>query len=372
MAIRSSDHAVGYGLEVGTPDITSAGPIAFGPERILFVADSAAAKIFAISLGDAAPTTQPRKLDVEHLDERLAAYLGCSRSDVDIRDMAVEPSTQEVYLSVMRGRGNQAMPVIIRVDDDGLAEVALHDVPFAQTSIDDAPTRDDERKDIRVLPDGEEGEVLEVRGITLILARESLRTVTVTDIAYVDGMLVVAGASNEEFSSTLRQIPFPFTGRAQASSLEIFHVSHGKWETASPIRTFVAYGDDMSVLASYTCTPIVHFSLGDLRGGEQARGRTVAELGSMNTPLGMVSYRRDGEEQLLVSNSRHELFRLSRRDLDAQEALTTPQEPTGAPRHALPHQGVSRMATLNDDYVLMLQRGAGGHIDLHSYDTASL
>jgi hypothetical protein len=30
------------------------------------------------------------------------------------------------------------------------------------------------------------------------------------------------------------------------------------------------------------------------------------------------------------------------------------------------------MATLNDDYVLMLQRGAGGHIDLHSYDTASL
>jgi hypothetical protein len=91
----------------------------------------------------------------------------------------------------------------------------------------------------------------------------------------------------------------------------------------------------------------------------------------MNTPLGMVAYRRDGEEYLLVSNSRHELFRLSRRDLDGQDALTTPKEPTGAPRVALPHEGVGRMAALGDDHVLMLQRIAG-HVDLHSYSTASL
>ena len=60
-------------------------------------------------------------------------------------------------------------------------------------------------------------------------------------MAYVDGTLVVAGMSNEEFSSTLRRIPFPFTGEVSDNNLEIFHVSHGKWETAAPIRTFVPY-----------------------------------------------------------------------------------------------------------------------------------
>ena len=45
--------------------------------------------------------------------------------------------------------------------------------------------------------------------------------------------------SNEEFSSKLRGIPFPFSAGIVGSSLEIFHVSHGKWETAAPIRAFV-------------------------------------------------------------------------------------------------------------------------------------
>lgn len=367
MAIRSSDQAVGYGLSVGTPEIRSAGPIAFGPEGILLLADSVGATIFAIAV-DAPPATHAGSLDVERLDERLAAWLGCPVEDVDIRDMAVDPQTQGVYLSVTRG----AIPLIVRVDGDALTEVPLRDVPFAQAPIEDAPAAGDERKDVRVLRDDEPGgQAYDARGTVLQLVHEPLRTITVTDIAYLDGTVIVAGASNEEFTSTLRQIPFPFGGGATSSSLEIFHVSHGKWETHSPIRNFVAYGDDMSVLASYTCTPIVRFSLDDLHGTRQARGHTVAELGAMNTPLGMVAYRRDGEEYLLVSNSRHELFRLSRRDLDGQDALTTPKEPTGAPRVALPHEGVGRMAALGDDHVLMLQR-IGGHVDLHSYSTASL
>jgi hypothetical protein len=371
MAIRSSDQAVGYGLETGSPGISSAGPIAFGPESILFVADSAAATIFAIAVDDGAPAGGGSgSLDVENLDERLAAYLGCATADVAIRGMAVDPATQGVYLSVLRGG---TTPLIVRVAADGLAEVSLQNVPFAQTAIADAPAADDERRDVRVLRDNEPGGVAyDARGTVLQLVHENLRLVTVTDMAFVGGTLIVAGASNEEFTSTLRQIPFPFNGEAQSSSLEIFHVSHGKYETASPIRTFVAYDDDMSVLASYTCTPVVKFSLGDLHGGEKAHGRTVAELGAMNTPLGMVSFRRDGEEFLLVSNSRHELFRLSRRDLEAQESLTTPQAPVGAPRVALPHQGVGRMALLNDDHVLMLQRDDAGHLHLHSYSTDSL
>ena len=173
-------------------------------------------------------------------------------------------------------------------------------------------------------------------------------------------------------SFPLRRIPFPFNGNTQTNSLEIFHVSHGKYETASPIRTFVPYGANGGVLASYTCTPIVHFSLGDLKSGTQAKGKTVAELGSRNTPLDMLSYVRDGEEYILVSNARHPLMKLACKDLDRQGPLTQPDEPVGAPRQDLPHQGVGRLANLNGDHVLMMQEDDAGNIHLRSYDIAAL
>ena len=34
---------------------------------------------------------------------------------------------------------------------------------------------------------------------------------TVTDMAYVEGRLFIAGLSNEEFSSKLRSVAYPFT-----------------------------------------------------------------------------------------------------------------------------------------------------------------
>ena len=41
-----------YGLEVGTPGIKSVGPLAFGPDGLLFVGDNVGAAIFAIDVGD--------------------------------------------------------------------------------------------------------------------------------------------------------------------------------------------------------------------------------------------------------------------------------------------------------------------------------
>jgi hypothetical protein len=362
-----------YGLEVGSPDIESVGSITFGPEGILFVADNVSATIFAIDVADTGSVSETRPIDVEHLDARLAAYLGCDRSDVVIRDMAVHPVSQTVYLSVMRGRGVDGTPLIIKVEGDGsVAEVPLDSVPFSQVDISDAPSQDDERVDGRIVVGSDEGQEFEYGGIKLRLTRDKLRTSTVTDMAWVDGLLLVAGASNEEFSSTLRRIPFPFSGEMVSNSLEIFHVSHGKYETASPIRTFVPYGGNTSVLASYTCTPVVHFSLTDLQGGTQAKGRTVAELGSMNQPLGMVSYTQDGDEYLLVSNTRHPLIKIACSDIDAQDALHEPKEPIGVPRTNLAPEGVTRMANLNGSHVLMMQRDEEGDIHLRSYSTASL
>lgn len=362
-----------YGLSTGTPHLASVGPITFGPDGILFVADNAATTIFAIELGDGADApSDTTPVEVADLDTRVASLLGVDREDVRIGGIAVHPGSRAVYLSVTRGNGDAAVPALIRVADGQPTEVDLVDVPFAQLTLDDAPAADDNRLDVHLATSAEDGEAMEYNGVTLYLNRVALRTSTITDLAWIDGELLVAGASNEEFTSTLRRVPFPFGDDVAASSLEIFHVSHGKYETASPIRTFIPFDGNTSVLASYTCTPVVHFRLADLQAGDKASGRTVAELGAMNQPLDMVAYQRDGAEYLLVSNSRHPLLKIPAAAIADQPALTTPTEPVGVPREELGHAGVSLMANLGPSQVLMLQRDELGHLALHTYDTASL
>ncbi len=360
-------------FESGRPDIASVGPITFSPDGILFLADNTNAKIVALDVSRGEPVEGP--IDVEHLDARLASYLGCGLDDVALRDMAVHPVTNEVYFSLTRGAGSAASPVIVKVDGAGaITEVSLEDVRFAETTIEDAPGPDDERLATRLLPMGSsEGEELEIAsmGLTIRLAREPLRTVTVTDLAFVDGTLLVAGASNEEFSSSLRRIPFPFDGPRSRSSLEVFHTSHGKWETASPITKFVPFDGGRSILASYTCTPVVRFQVADLEPGAHVVGSTVAELGPVNTPLDILAYTYGGSEYLLVSNSRHPLLKLDCGAIDDQPALIDHTDRAGLPRTDLPHAGVSHLAILNGGYVLMLQRDDDG-THLRSYRTASL
>ena len=359
--LTSSTSLDQLGLSVGTPSIRSVGPLAFGPEGILFVADNVGASIFAIDPGDTG-TGEPQDVNLENLDASLASYLGCSRDDVAIRDMAVHPASSNVYLSVMRGSGDDAIPVIIRISADGsIGDAPLENIPHSQYVITDAADEDDPR----------------------LVTRMQLRTVTVTDMSYVDGLLLVAGTSNEEFTSTLRRIPFPFNGEAKSNSLEIFHVSHGKYETAAPIRAFVPYQGNTSILASYTCTPVVQFSLSDFDANKHVMGKTVAELGSHNHPIDLISYQHDGSEYLLVCNDRHPVFKVACKDIDVQGPLTEPDDSldvspadpvtpgVGVPRELLPHPGVKRMANLNGSGVLMLhQDDDGAH--LRTYATASL
>ena len=362
----------GYGLRVGRADIRSAGPITFGPDGILFLADNAAARVFAVDLADAG-SAGSEPFDVDDVDARVGSFLGCAAGDVVIRDMAVHPVSRNVYLSVQRGRGDAGQAVLVRIDrvDGAITDGPLDHVPVAEVTLGDAPAEDDERLDT-TLPLGEEGEEYQFGARTIRLLRRPIRTATVTDMAYVDGTLLVAGLSNEEFSSRLRRIPFPFTGEVTATSLEIFHVSHGKWETAAPIRTFVPYGGGAGILASYTCTPVVHFPLADLTQGAKAVGRTVAELGAVNQPLGMVSFTQDGEEYVLVANTAHGLVKIACRDIDGQAPLTEPAEPVGVPRETKDLHGIRRLADLDGGHVLVLQADDAGRQHLRSLKTASL
>ena len=68
------------------------------------------------------------------------------------------------------------------------------------------------------------------------------------DIAFLDNRVLVAGLSNEEFSSTLRSIPFPFQKSVAGANVEIYHGAHGRFETRSPIRTFVPFVAGVSAM----------------------------------------------------------------------------------------------------------------------------
>ena len=124
-------------------------------------------------------------------------------------------------------------------------------------------------------------------------------------MAFVNGNLLVAGMSNEEWSSALRSIPYPFNNAGKGTQLQIWHASHGRYETQAPVRTFVPYTLDgkQYVLAAYTCTPLVKIPMSDLKPGAQVKGVTIADLGSGNQPLDMVPYKKDGHEYILIANT---------------------------------------------------------------------
>src|SRR4029079_2567827 len=124
-----------------------AGPITFGPAGILFVADSVSAKVFAVDVAEPGPEGGAEPFDLENVDSRVGSFLGCRAEDVVIRDMAVHPTSHNVYLSVQRGHGKAAPAVLVRVArlDGSITDVPLEDVPLAEVTIADAPAEDDGR-----------------------------------------------------------------------------------------------------------------------------------------------------------------------------------------------------------------------------------
>src|SRR6202000_170932 len=136
-------------------------------------------------------------------------------------------------------------------------------------------------------------------------ARNDPRMQTITDMAFINGNLMVDGLSNEEWSSALRSIPYPFKTAAQGATLQIWHSSHGRYETEAPVRTFVPYtiGGKDFILAAYTCTPLVKIPVSDLKPGAKVNGVEIADLGAGNQPLDMVPYRKDGTDYIRVRNT---------------------------------------------------------------------
>jgi hypothetical protein len=332
-------------LKSGKAALQSAGVLAFGPDAILFVGDSQGAQVFALDTADR--ESGSGKVNMAGINEKVAAMLGTAADQILINDMAVNPISKKVYLSVSRGRGPGATPVIVRVNPAGkLEELALDSIKHDSVALGNAPGAD--AKDRR---------------------GDSLRMQSITDLAYADGKVFIAGLSNEEFSSTLRSVEFPFNSADQGTSVEIFHGNHGRWETNSPVRTFVPYEiqAETNLLAAYTCTPLVKFPVSKLKPGTKVVGTTIAELGNRNRPLDMVVYKQGGVDQLLMTNSSRGVMKMSMKDIGKYGAITSPVEEE---RKGLPYEtieslkGIEQLDRLDDGNAVILARAESGSLDL--------
>lgn len=285
------------------PSLSSIGTLAFGPGGVLYAADPQSATIFAIDLGAGATKGTPGTKDIAGIDQQVASMLGTAAAEIAITDLVVDPRTRNSYLSVMRGQGAGAKPVLMRIDGAGKIEIIDTDaLKFSSIA----------------LPNPVEANPSAQRG--------NPRMQSVTDMAYVSGKLYIAGLSNEEFSSKLWAVPYPFASADRGTSVEIFHGNHGRLETRSPVYSFVPYSIDNQpyLIGGYLCTPLVKFPIASLTPGAKILGTTIAELGAGNRPIDMVLYKKDGAEYLLMANTSRGVMKIPTASFGTQPAITAP------------------------------------------------
>ena len=325
--------------------LSSAGPIAFGPDGLLLVSDPMAATIFAIETGDTEGSTDGVTIEVEDIRAKVASMMGADAKEVRINDLAINPINGTPYLSVTRGSGEDEVSTILTVNpkSNAITEFALAGKKFTKTSLSNAP----ESKPTR---------------------RGNQRMESITDMAFVDGQIYVAGLSNEEFASKLRAIAYPFSETMDGCSIEIYHGAHGKYETRSPIRTFAAIetGEDVSLLAAYTCTPLVRIPIGELKPKTKVKGTTIAELGNRNRPLDMVVYKKDDKDYALMANSSRGVMKIDLADASTQPEITKRVQGTsGTPYETIKElSGVMQLDGLSATHGVVLVRDKAGKEDL--------
>ena len=331
--------------EVG-PQFQSIGPLAFGPDGVLFAADNQAARIYAIELGDTAAGATEGANDIQGIDEKIASMLGTDARELTITDLAISPKSQNAFLSAQRGQGANARAMLLRVDGAGEIDViALDKLKYTMVGIPNAPDADPN-------------------------ARRDPRQATITDIVYVDGRVFIAGLSNEEFASKLTSVKYPFDSVDNGTSVEFYHGAHGEWETRSPVYTFVAYEVDNEphLIAGCLCTPLVKFPVKKLEAGEKLVGTTIAELGNRNRPLDMVVYSEDGKDYILMSNTSRGVMKIPTEGFGNQEAITA--RASGGGRAGITYQtitsmkGIEQLDLLDESHSIVIARTDSGTLNL--------
>lgn len=297
--------------------LRSAGVLAFGPGNVLFVGDIQGATVHAFMLRDEDLTPQTdvelgnfhnfegRDL-VRGIDQKLAALMGTTYDQIMVNDLAVHQPTEQIFISVERGRGTDAIPAIVKVNHGNLEVLELDSIPHSQVAIPNEPDA------------------------AAMLEFEPQSTYAITDIKYYNGEIFVTGISNQRFASTLHRIAYPFNVQMSTCTVEIWHPVHGEFETRAPIirQLIREVGGEPHLFAVYGCTPLVRFPLASLTDGAHVRGDTIGELGYGSNPLDMMTFSDpfDHKEYLLVTIDDRSASRITVADLES-----APPGPTGGP-----------------------------------------
>ncbi|MEO1035869.1 MAG: hypothetical protein AAFX44_09950 [Pseudomonadota bacterium] len=345
----------------------SASVLEFADARTLFVADSVGGRIFAYTLDgipNTSEATDSTAFNVLGLGQKLGAALEVSPFAITYNDLAVHPVTRHAFVSLTVKGAKAPMPAIAKVDLEGNVIVLdLERLEGTSIALDDKP--DDGVSFWRDLP---------------------ASTFTVTDLDFADGELFVAGLSSGEFASTLRRVAFPFESEYASTRIEMFHTAHDQNETRAPIRAMAVtkLNGELTVVAAYTCTPLVTVPVAGLKDGERVTGKTIAELGYGNTPLEVITFSAMNMEQ-----KREDFVLVINREMDADlisfDALTAAataeglNEPvpylgatSGVPTTPLPLSGVAQAADQDIQFLLTLKRNLDtGDMDLVSYRKGS-
>jgi hypothetical protein len=312
-AAAASDNTFANGG--GSGPLRSAGALAFGPDNVLFVGDIAGATVHAFVLRATDVTSQAdlelgnfhnfegRDL-VRGLDQKLAALFGTTYDQIVVNDMVVHQPSQQIFMSVERGRSTDALPAIAKVNHGELEVLALDQIPHSQVGI---PNEPDPKA---------------------MLEFDAQRSFAITDVKYYNGEIFVTGISNQRFASTLHRIPYPFNAQMATCTVEIWHPVHGEFETRAPIirQLIKEVQGEPHLFGVYGCTPLVRFPLASLKDGAHVRGDVIGELGYGANPIDMLTFTDpfDQKEYLLVTIDTRSASRIAVLDLG-----TAKPEPTG-------------------------------------------
>jgi hypothetical protein len=249
----------------GNPKLKSIEAIRFGPNGLLLIGGGS--DVVSVETGDTKETTWS-KTEIANIDQALAGKLGLTTKDIEIRRVSVNPASRKVYVAVRSLKSNQF--AILTIDGSGkVDEFSLENVKYNKYPLE--------------------------------VGKQAVTKIT--DIVWAGGKIVAATQAGDTFGSRVFTITPGAKDPFASFSTETYHVGHGKWETKAPIMVLMPYedGSKTNVVGSFTCTPIVKYSLDDTNPDVKVKGVSVVELGQGNQPLGMFPYEKDGKKYILVN-----------------------------------------------------------------------
>ena len=338
--------------------VQSAGTMTFIDADTVVIADWRGGQLHAFRLPAATPGA-PGYFNLKNVSASIARALRTDTDKLRFEAMAVRPGSETAYitLSVEAGgkRAGTARPALVAVDTGGKVRVVdLARTPHVSTPIGQMPSPD--KRLWRDTP---------------------MAAYTVTDMSYRAGKLYVAGLSNASFASSLRVFDYPFKADAAVASIEMYHPVHNQLETRAPIRKMVIadLNGEPTLVAAFTCSPLVTIPLKDLKDGAHIAAKTIAEFGWGSAPVGMVQFDAGQGPMVLLTHSHKSADLMSVTDIaDAatKPGLSTPikwpTEPTlGLKSIYVPLAGVAQLADQDATLLAALRRNeATGAMELVS------